>query len=272
MFLCPICKNELFKQESSLKCIKNHSFDFAKSGYINLLNPGKMNNAKAGDSKEMIRARTNFFESGAYSKIRDTLCEIIAPLKKDVILDAGCGEGYYTLGIAKSYTSSLVFGFDMSKYGCEHGAKEAKRASLFSLYFSVANIFDLPIKNEYADIVVSLFAPVASEEFARALKKGGYLIVASAGIEHLNGLKRALYDNVYPNEEKFPEYGSFKLQEVKNLKYETSILGNDAISSLFTMTPYYHRTSLSDKSKLSQINELATTIEVNFALYKKICD
>ena len=270
MFLCPICKKVLIKEAGCFKCESNHSFDIAKSGYINLLNPGKMNNAKAGDSKEMIRARTTFFECGAYSKIKDRLCQITSSLKNDVIVDAGCGEGYYTCGLAKTNTSSLVFGFDMSKFGCEHGAKAAKRDNLDKLHFAVGNIFDIPIKNEYADIVVSLFAPVASEEFARVLKSGGHAIVVSAGIDHLNGLKRVLYDNVYPNEEKFLKFDGFELISIENLKYDATIEGNDIISSLFTMTPYYHRTSLSDKEKLSRIEILNTTIEVNFALYRKI--
>ena len=94
--------------------------------------------------------------------------------------------------------------------------------------------------------------------------------MVSAGIEHLNGLKKILYDDVYDNEEKFPGYDGFELLGVENLKYDTDICGNESIYNLFTMTPYYHRTSLQDKEKLKSINELHTAIEVNFAIYKKI--
>jgi 23S rRNA (guanine745-N1)-methyltransferase len=97
--ICPICKTSLHRKDRSLICEKNHSYDFAKSGYINLLNPGKMNNARAGDSKEMISARTRFFESGCYEMIRQTLCEIVSSLSPSVVVDAGCGEGYYTAKI-----------------------------------------------------------------------------------------------------------------------------------------------------------------------------
>ncbi|MBQ3018357.1 MAG: methyltransferase domain-containing protein [Clostridia bacterium] len=269
MFLCPICAKELSKCESTLKCASNHSFDYSKSGYVNLLNPGKMNNAKAGDSKEMIRARTEFFESGAYSKIRDMLCTLVSSLKNNIVVDAGCGEGYYTYGLAKAMPDSYVIGFDMSKFGCEHASKVAKREGLFNLSYAVSNIFSMPLASEYADIVVSLFAPVASEEFYRILRNGGHLIVASAGIKHLDGLKMALYDDVYPNEEKFPIYEGLELLRVENLKYSTTISGNGTIKALFTMTPYYHRTSLSDKEKLNSVSEISTTIEVNFAIYKK---
>lgn len=270
MFLCPICKSELRKYESCLKCSSNHSFDYAKSGYVNLLNPGKRNNAKAGDSKEMIRARSLFFESGAYYKICECLCNIISEYKPSLIVDAGCGDGYYTHNIAKTNTGSTILGFDMSKFGCEHGAKFARRESLTNVHYSVANIFDLPISDNCADLVVSLFAPVAHEEFARVLKCDGYMIVVSAGIEHLNGLKATLYDNTYPNEEKFLNYDYFELLKIENLKYDVTIKGNDIINSLFTMTPYYHRTSLSDKQKLDGVDILKTTVEVNLAIYKKI--
>lgn len=270
MFLCPICKNALTKSNNSLKCEKGHSFDFASSGYINLLNPGKMNNKKAGDSKEMIRARTSFFECGAYKSISDKLVSLVSTLPHNIIVDAGCGEGYYTHSLAKSYTESIIFGFDMSKFGCEHGAKVAKREELYKLYYSVANIFDLPLESNYADIIVNLFAPVASDEFLRILKPNGHLVVASAGIDHLNGLKKAIYDNVYPNEEKFLKYDGFELIKIENIKYTAEIVGNDIINALFSMTPYFHRTSLADKNKLSSIEKLTTDIEVNFAIYKKL--
>lgn len=268
MFLCPICKKELKRIENSLKCENNHSFDYAKSGYVNLLNPGKQNNRVAGDSKEMIRARTRFFECGAYENIKSTLTEILLSLGGKTVVDAGCGEGYYSLGIAKTNTGSTVLGFDMSKFGCEHGAKSARAEGLNNAYFAVGNIFDLPLPDSYADTVVSLFAPVASEEFSRILKNGGHLVVVSAGIDHLDGLKSVLYDSIYPNEEKFLEFEGFDLLEVKNLKYQTVILGNDVIEALFTMTPYYHRTSQADKEKLHSVHTLKTTVEVNFIIYR----
>ena len=269
-FKCPICKWDFVRINNSLKCNKGHSFDIASSGYINLLKPGKMNNAKAGDSKEMIRARSNFFECGAYENIKEKICEIVGRFKNDLIVDAGCGEGYYTFGIADTQKNSSVIGFDMSKFGCEHGAKVAKRVNKSNILYSVSSIFEMPLSNECADIVVNMFAPVANEEFYRILATQGHLIVVSAGIEHLNGLKKILYDDVYDNEEKFPGYDGFELLGVENLKYDTDIYGNESIYNLFTMTPYYHRTSLQDKEKLKSIDELHTAIEVNFAIYKKI--
>lgn len=269
-FVCPICKGKFSRVENSLKCDKGHSFDIASSGYINLLKPGKMNNAKAGDSKEMIKARSNFFSCGAYAPIREKICSIVEKLNNNVIVDAGCGEGYYTEYIANKLENSHVIGFDMSKFGCEHGAKSSRRMNKSNILYSVSSIFDMPLNDECANVVVNMFAPVASEEFYRILTTQGHLIVVSSGIEHLNGLKKILYADVYDNEEKFLNYDGFELLNVENLKYETIIENNETIYNLFTMTPYYHRTSLQDKDKLKYIDKLTTMIDVNFAIYRKI--
>lgn len=267
---CPICSGSFLKDNSSLKCDNNHCFDISASGYVNLLKPGKMNNAKAGDSKEMIKARTSFLNSGAYAPIRDTICKICSSLDSSLIIDAGCGEGYYTEGIAKTNTSANVIGIDMSKFGCENGAKSAKRNLVKNVFYVVSSIFEMPLSNESSDVIVNMFAPVANDEFFRVLKNSGWLIVASAGVKHLNGLKAILYDKIYDNELKILEYDGFELIECKNLSYECCIWGKETIFNLFTMTPYYHRTSLSDKKKLEEVDRIHTTIDVNFAIYRKL--
>jgi 23S rRNA (guanine745-N1)-methyltransferase len=272
LLLCPICATSLEREGTSLKCECGHSYDFAKSGYINLLNPGKKNNAKAGDSKEMIRARTSFFESGAYLKIRDFLCDIVKGYgaKSPVIVDAGCGDGYYSNALAKNDTSSFVFGFDMSKFGTEHASKQARAHNASNTFYSVSNIFALPLKDESCDVVVSMFAPVASDEFKRILRCGGILVVGAAGVNHLDGLKSVIYEDAYLNEENNLSYNGFELISREKCDYVAEITGNDTISNLFTMTPYYHRTSLADKKKLEDITSIETNISVDFFIFKRL--
>lgn len=269
-FICPVCEKRLFKAEGTLRCESSHSFDISSSGYVNLLNPGKKNNSKAGDSREMIRARTSFLNSGYYGKIRDTLCDIVSAKSGDLIVDAGCGEGYYTESVAKAYPESDVIGIDMSKYGAEHGAKSARRNGIFNLSYMVSSIFSIPLPSNSVNTVINMFAPVACHEFLRIMKSGATLIVGVAGKTHLDGLKSILYSDVYDNDESTDEYEGFEFTECRNLRYETKIVGNDAIKNLFTMTPYYFRTSLDDKKKLDNIEELSTHIEVNFYIYRKI--
>ena len=267
--ICPICQNPLLREGACLKCERGHSFDFAKSGYINLLNPGKKNNAKAGDSAEMIRARSLFFETGCYSPICDTLSTIVSGFEPSVVVDAGCGEGYYTSKIA-SKCDALVYGFDMSKHGTERASKRDRVGGVKNSFYAVANIFNMPLKAECADVIVNAFAPVADEEFYRVLKKGGYLIICASGEHHLESLKRKLYTQVYLNEPSEHSYKGFELIERKTLRYDTTVSGYEAIWALFQMTPYYHRTSLEDKAKLDDLESLTTEVEVDFFILKKI--
>ena len=270
LLICPICKMALRREGNTLRCEKNHSYDFAKGGYINLLNPGKMNNAHAGDSKEMIRARTSFFESGCYKRIQDTLCALVSSLSPRVVVDAGCGEGYYTSALGKALGAGAVFGFDMSKFGCDHGARYCKNNGITNTFFAVSNIFDMPLCSGVADVIVNAFAPVADAEFYRVLSSGGHLIVVSSGEKHLDGLKNVIYDNVYLNEVSASEYQGFELIRHENLSYTATVLGKDTIWSLFQMTPYFHRTSLSDKAKLEGVDRLDTTVDVDFWVYRKL--
>jgi len=266
---CPVCNHNLRYQDGSLKCDNNHSFDISKSGYVNLLNPGKKNNFKAGDSKEMIDARTVFFSSGSYQKIADQIVNIVLSVHPEIIVDAGCGDGYYTNYIAKNFPDSIILGFDVSKFGVEHASKTSKKNGLKNTTYCVANIFNLPLDPDSCDLIINVFAPVANEEFFKILKPDSYLLVVSAGKKHLDGLKRAIYSDVYDNEPFVHNYSGFEIVNQSNLKYEIVINGNSTIKCLFQMTPYYHRTSLEDKAKLETIDTLKTTIDIDFYLLKK---
>ena len=95
------------------------------------------------------------------------------------------------------------------------------------------------------------------------------LIIGAAGEKHLDGLKAILYDEVYLNEPSEHKNELFDNISVENLPYVTEVSGNEIINSLFTMTPYYHRTSLADKEKLSKVDSLTTTVEVDFFILRR---
>ena len=99
-FICPVCNAPLLREEYLYKCANSHSFDRAKSGYINLLTANKMNSKVPGDPKEMVLSRKNFLEKGYYQPLRDKVAEIAKRFVSDVYLDAGCGTGYYTKAVA----------------------------------------------------------------------------------------------------------------------------------------------------------------------------
>ena len=60
-----------------------------------------------------------------------------------------------------------------------------------------------------------------------------------------------------------------KLLSRQSLKYSIRLEDNADIKNLFSMTPYYWRTSPSDSEKLDGLDTLETTVDINFLIYKK---
>lgn len=271
---CPICKSKMtvMREPSAILCCdgaRRHSYDFASAGYVNLSAPGQ---SGGGDSKQAVRARSDFLDLGYYKPICDRLCALLNEYFSDpsekVVLDAGCGEGYYSTAIAANGFSTV--GFDISKFAAEAAAKRTKRSQLSNALFGVASVFELPITKESTDCIVNVFAPCAEKEYTRVLKKGGILVVVCAGVDHLLGLKRAIYENIHKNEERADmPVELFKIASHR-LTYDIKVDGNENIRNLFTMTPYYWKTSPDDVKKLDLLDTLSTTIDINFEVFQKI--
>lgn len=238
-----------------------HCFDPSRSGYLNL----EGGRHGEGDGKAAVRARRAFLDAGYYQPLSDDLNGLLGDLGASLVLDAGCGEGYYTNRMASGRD---VLGIDLSKEGVDLAAKKAKaegtRAS-----FCVASLFSLPIKDQSFDVVTNLFAPCAEEEFLRVLKDGGYLILVGAGAEHLMGLKRVLYDMPRKNlgREDLPR--SMELVATHRVRYPFTVKGREEIEALFSMTPYYWRTSKADRAKLEPLEELTAEADFDVFMYRK---
>ena len=267
--LCPCCGASLGCSDDgkSLLCSapKRHCFDFSADGYVNLAT----SHQGGGDSKQAVRSRTEFLDSGAYGRVSDAVNKVLCDFVTEggIVVDAGCGEGYYSCRAAEKGFS--VIGFDLSKDAVAQAAKRAKRMGLSNTFFGVGSVYDIPLWDNCADAVINIFAPCAEEEYCRLLANGGILAVAYAGPEHLMGLKRQIYENVYENEERSDMPRSMKLIEERRVRFDLTLRGSSQIMALFSMTPYYWRTSPADKNKLLGIEELTTEVDIIIAIYKK---
>ena len=274
--VCPVCGAPLAESEGgkSLICeggargnrvCRRHCFDRSASGYLNFAPPSQ---SLSGDSREAVRSRTRFLDGGYYAPVRDAVCEMIGKYcSDDLVVDAGCGEGYYTAAMTK--VSRAVVGFDLSKFGIDAAAKRGRRENLENLLFAVSGIYDMPLRDGCAGGVVSLFAPCAEEEFLRVLKPGGVVIAVGAGENHLLGLKRAIYSEVYKNAPREDMPRQMRLLEERSVSFEISLADKACISDLFSMTPYYYRTGEKDLEKLAALSHLVTEVDVAISVYQK---
>ena len=272
-FICPLCGSALIKKDNAMHCIKGHSFDIAKEGYTYLLPPQKKRTKDPGDSKEMVNSRAEFLEAGFYDIFADALAEICLNAAKKSkktlhILDMGCGEGYYSRAISKKLSDLGInfelIGIDIAKTAVRRAAKLAPN----NCTYSVASCFSCPIKSEWADIVINIFAPLAHEETSRILKKGGLFIYAVPGPMHLFGLKKVLYETPYENPIQKTDYDGFDFLGAIETEGNIHVTGS-YVQDLFCMTPYYWKTPREGSERLALCQKLDTPIQFRFLQYIK---
>ena len=271
---CPICGAAMSADESghSLRCAgekKSHCFDIAAGGYVNLIS----GRAAGGDSREAVRARTAFLEGDHYAPIADAVSEILQKVggvdENAAVVDAGCGEGYYLNRIMKTL-GCRGLGFDLSKFAVDHAAKTARRQGAEQRsFYAVSSVFDLPLTDGCADAVINLFAPCVEREYCRVLRSGGILVVVGAGEDHLYELKQALYDEVYRNDTRADLPTDLPLVAQRTVDFTVVLTKHEDIESLFSMTPYYYRTSAEGFARLQALQTLTTRAQAEIYVYRK---
>lgn len=264
---CPVCGAPLsadLEEGKTCRCAgaRTHCFDFARSGYLHLGGP----HAGDGDNKAAVQARRAFLDAGYYQPLSEAINQILDEYSCRTVVDAGCGEGYYTNRMAGSVRD--VLGIDLSRAGIDYAARRAKQQQTRA-GFAVASLFEMPIASASVDAVVNVFAPCAEEEFLRVLKPNGVFVLVGAGERHLMGLKKAIYQNPYENAGRADLPKGMTLIEKKELRYEAVVEGREMIDALFSMTPYYWRTSEKDRAKLNVLDRLVTELDFDIFVFRK---
>jgi 23S rRNA (guanine745-N1)-methyltransferase len=191
---CPICRNDLDVVDRSLRCPGRHTFDLARSGYVNFVT-GRPEKG-VGDTADQLRRRRAFLASGAFDFIADAIVACARPQRSwstPLVLDAGCGTGHHLDRVTRSLAAGT--GRPCAGLGIDP-ARDAVRLAAGdheALAFAVANVWsDWPVGRATADLLINVFAPKNFAEMARTLRPGGQLAVAYAGPDHLIELRQML--------------------------------------------------------------------------------
>jgi hypothetical protein len=95
---CPQCAKggSLTMVGRTLRCGTGHSFDIARSGYVNLLPAGR----NQGDTAAMVAARDAFLSAGHFAGLAAALAEASAASRwEGCVADVGAGTGYYLAAV-----------------------------------------------------------------------------------------------------------------------------------------------------------------------------
>ena len=269
VFSCPLCGAALTREERRYVCRKRHSFDIAREGYVNLLPVNRRHSSAPGDDREMVKARSRFLNGGWYEPLRTELRQLVenVGIPAPVLLDSGCGEGYYTCALcdAVSQRGGRVAGVDLSKLAAKRAARQCPNEA----EIAVASVYHLPLAKASMDVVVNCFSPLADREFHRVLRPGGVFFYVVPGARHLWELKEILYDAPYENGERIQRYPGFHFQGMRSVETRFTLQDPEDIQSLFHMTPYTWKTPRDGVERLMQVRDLTVTAQFRIHLFRR---
>jgi len=234
--LCPICAQPLADYRQTWRCPTGHSFDVAREGYVNLRRGHKRLSETVGDAPEMLRARREFLSRGFYEPLSDLINEQVVTAVTNqpvpVVVDAGCGEGYYLGRLAGRLAQRLagqgakgvsLFGLDIAKTAVRMAAKQVGGHGRFL----VTDLNDrLPFADQSVQVLLNLFAPRHPVEFARLIRPDGLLLTVIPAPDHLQSLR--------------DRFGLLRIQAEKQAYIATQFAGLFALQPAQTITfPLY---------------------------------
>jgi 23S rRNA (guanine745-N1)-methyltransferase len=212
MLLCPVrdCHLALVREDRRLVCARGHSFDAARSGYFNLLQPQDRRSKQPGDTVEAVAGRRRLHDLGVTQPLFDAIADLAEVSREDVVLDAGCGDGFY-LGMLARKSGCEAHGVDISTAAIDAAAKRFPECDWI---VANADLF-LPFADRSFSLVLSITARMNSSEFKRVVRNDGRLMVAIPAPDDLRELRGAGRDRAARTIENFAN--GFKLADQRRI-------------------------------------------------------
>jgi len=204
-----------------LVCTRGHSFDAARSGYFNLLQPQDRRSKQPGDTADAVSGRRRLHDLGVTQPLLEAIEDLAGATRTDIVLDAGCGDGFY-LGMLARKADCEAHGVDISTAAIDAAAK---RYPEFEWIVANADRM-LPFADRSFSLVLSITGRMNSNEFRRVLNDDGRMLVAIPAPDDLIELRGAGRDRVARTVETFAS--DFKLIEQRRAT-TLADLGADAV-------------------------------------------
>lgn len=252
--LCPVrgCGAPLERREGAWGCPRGHSFDIARSGYCNLLQPQDRKSKSPGDPREAALARRRFLEAGH----GDFLLEALREEVRGTTLDVGCGEGYF-LG---SLGPEEAHGVDLSVPAIELAARRWPGVNWWVVNADRA----LPFADGSFDTALSIAGRRPAAELRRVLK--GRLLVAVPGEDDLIELREAVLGEARllgRVEKTIAELaGLFELESRRTVRSVEKVNARDALAAT------YRGARESRRKKLEDLGEMQVTLSFDLLRFK----
>jgi 23S rRNA (guanine745-N1)-methyltransferase len=266
MLLCTVrgCAQPLAREERRVVCANGHSFDVARSGYLNLLQPQDRRSRAPGDTPEAVAARRRFLDAGHAAPLVRALVDALPLQPNDTLLDAGCGEGHHLTAFREAYGVD-AYGVDISVPAIELAARRDRACT-----WIVANADRfLPFADGSLRAVTSITARLNPAEFHRVLAANGTLLVAVAGADDLIELREAVLgerlerDRTDRTIDLFAPH--FALERREHIRH---IAGLDREAMLDVMSSSYRALRTREREKLEQLDAMNVTLSRDLLVFR----
>jgi 23S rRNA (guanine745-N1)-methyltransferase len=267
---CPVCGEALTLGATAAVCANAHSFDRARSGYLNLLLSNQKQSAEPGDSASMLQSRRAFLQAGFYDGMsaaaNDAVIQAAGTKSAAQIADIGCGEGFFTAKLKRAQPAAVVYGVDISRPGVRM-ATSCDR----DIHWIVASLHHTPFLPHSLDVVLSMFAPIDAADVRRIVRDDGALVTVTPGPDHLDGLRATLYAEVqpHPSTPALMEGDTlYEPPESHRVRYPVVVDSAAQIMNLLTMTPYYWNISLDTRARVEALTRLEVTVDAYVHVFR----
>lgn len=221
---CPRCGSSFSLTGTSIKCEKNHCYDLCAKGYINVA--PQHDQSKEKYDAILFQSRNRILTDGFYQPVLDVIARMLKARHADMpflLLDAGCGEGYYARQLAQQFHEASIIGLDLSRDGIRAAARQPG-----NVLWMVGDLKQLPLADNQADYVLDVFTPANYEEFARVLKPDGELIKVIPDSDYLAEIRHAFRSHLR-------QEGYSNQQVLDHLNQNADILEQTEIHQIFPL-------------------------------------
>ena len=270
---CPVCGSELTVGPAAAACPNKHTFDRARSGYLNLLLSNKKQSAEPGDSPAMLQSRRAFLQGGFYDPMAAATATAVGELltgRADAqVADLGSGEGFFTARLKDALTSispaPTVYGVDISRPGIRMATSYDR-----TITWIVASLHRSPFRPQSIDIALSMFAPIDAADVRRILRDDGALVTVTPGPDHLDMLRLIIYSSVKPHPPvPTPLAGDtlFEQTSTTRVRYPIALETPEQIMHLLAMTPFYWHIHRAARTHLESLKRLDLTVDAYVSVF-----
>jgi 23S rRNA (guanine745-N1)-methyltransferase len=259
------CGAPLTRSDRRWACARGHSYDVARSGYLNLLQPQDRRSASAGDLKASVDARARLLARGVGRALVDEIVRRAAAAGPDrlregyggqVVVDLGSGTGD-VLGELARVRPIEGIGIELSTAAVEHAAKRFP-----ALTWVVANADRrLPLLDHSASIVLSVHGRRNPAECARVLTPGGWLLVAIPARDDLIELREQVQGEGIERDRGdalIAEHAPYFTLRERGVIRERARLDGDALRDLLRGT--YRGERRSEAGRVKALGDLEVTL------------